>query len=78
MDAIWTIGAISRNKLIKLLFVSIKFVKSFHHIILDHFYLHPDSPNSGAYWMNNEKISFSKLKLTNNKQLSTSHPQNQV
>ena len=28
--------------------------------------------------MRNEKISFSKLKLTNNKQLPTGHPQNQV
>lgn len=46
--------------------------------ILDHVYLHPDSPNSGAHWMRNEKISFSKLKLTNNKQLPTNHPQNQV
>jgi hypothetical protein len=46
--------------------------------ILDHVYLHPDSPNSGAHWMRNEKISFSKLKLTNNKQLPTSQPQNQV
>jgi hypothetical protein len=46
--------------------------------ILDHVYLHPDSPNSGAHWMRNEKISFSKLKLTNNKQLPTGQPQNQV
>ncbi|CAF3578108.1 unnamed protein product [Adineta steineri] len=44
----------------------------------NHVYLHPDSPNSGAHWMRNEKISFSKLKLTNNKQLPTSHPQNQM
>lgn len=28
--------------------------------------------------MKNEKISFSKLKLTNNKQLSLNNPQNQV
>jgi hypothetical protein len=45
---------------------------------LDHVYLHPDSPNSGVHWMRNEKISFSKLKLTNNKQLPTGQPQNQV
>jgi hypothetical protein len=45
---------------------------------LDHLYLHPDSPNSGSHWMRNEKISFAKLKLTNNKQLSCDHPQNQV
>ncbi|CAF1181352.1 unnamed protein product [Adineta ricciae] len=44
----------------------------------NHVYLHPDSPNSGAHWMRNEKISFSKLKLTNNKQLPTGHPQNQM
>ena len=43
-----------------------------------HLYLHPDSPNSGLHWMNNEKVSFSKIKLTNNKQLSSSHSQNQV
>ncbi|PWA21466.1 hypothetical protein CCH79_00003332 [Gambusia affinis] len=29
-------------------------------------YMHPDSPNSGAHWMRQE-VSFSKLKLTNNK-----------
>ncbi|CAF3437991.1 unnamed protein product [Rotaria socialis] len=44
----------------------------------NHVYLHPDSPNSGTHWMKNEKVSFSKLKLTNNKQLPTSHPQNQM
>lgn len=30
------------------------------------FYMHPDSPNTGAYWMKNE-IAFGKLKLTNNR-----------
>ncbi|XP_010769464.1 T-box transcription factor TBX21 [Notothenia coriiceps] len=29
-------------------------------------YTHPDSPNTGAHWMRQE-VSFSKLKLTNNK-----------
>ncbi|KAM8826042.1 eomesodermin-like [Synchiropus picturatus] len=29
-------------------------------------YIHPESPNTGAHWMRQE-ISFSKLKLTNNK-----------
>lgn len=29
-------------------------------------YMHPDSPNNGAHWMRQE-VSFSKLKLTNNK-----------
>ncbi|XP_077595280.1 T-box transcription factor TBX21 isoform X1 [Stigmatopora nigra] len=29
-------------------------------------YVHPDSPNTGAHWMRQE-VSFSKLKLTNNK-----------
>ena len=29
-------------------------------------YLHPDSPNTGSFWMKNE-IAFGKLKLTNNK-----------
>ncbi|RNA33406.1 T-box brain 1 [Brachionus plicatilis] len=29
-------------------------------------YLHPDSPNTGAFWMKHE-IAFGKLKLTNNK-----------
>uniref|UniRef100_A0A3P9JVQ3 Eomesodermin homolog b n=1 Tax=Oryzias latipes TaxID=8090 RepID=A0A3P9JVQ3_ORYLA len=33
-------------------------------------YIHPESPNTGAHWMRQE-ISFSKLKLTNNK--GTSH-----
>lgn len=28
--------------------------------------MHPDSPNTGAHWMRQE-VSFSKLKLTNNK-----------
>lgn len=49
-----------------------------HLFHLDHVYLHPDSPNSGVHWMRNDKISFSKLKLTNNKQLPTGQPQNQV
>ncbi|CAF2418474.1 unnamed protein product [Rotaria sp. Silwood2] len=44
----------------------------------NHRYLHPDSPNSGIHWMKHEKISFSKLKLTNNKQLSISHSENQM
>ncbi len=35
-------------------------------------YVHPDSPNTGEYWMNNE-IIFSKLKLTNNKQNPDGH-----
>lgn len=38
-------------------------------------YIHPESPNSGAHWMRQE-ISFSKLKLTNNK--GTSHSTSQV
>ena len=29
-------------------------------------YLHPDSPNTGAFWMQN-KVSFARLKLTNNR-----------
>lgn len=29
-------------------------------------YVHPDSPNTGAFWMRNEVV-FSKLKLTNHK-----------
>ncbi|XP_024913323.1 T-box transcription factor TBX21 [Cynoglossus semilaevis] len=29
-------------------------------------YMHPDSPNTGAHWMRQE-VSFSKMKLTNNK-----------
>jgi hypothetical protein len=28
------------------------------------FYLHPDSPNSGAHWMK-DRVSFAKVKLTN-------------
>ncbi|CAF3459949.1 unnamed protein product [Rotaria socialis] len=44
----------------------------------NHRYLHPDSPNTGMHWMKNEKISFSKLKLTNNKQLAISNSQNQM
>ena len=35
-------------------------------------YLHPDSPNTGAFWMKNE-IIFSKIKLTNNKTNPQSH-----
>ena len=35
-------------------------------------YLHPDSPNTGAFWMKNE-IIFSKIKLTNNKANPQSH-----
>lgn len=30
-------------------------------------YLHPDSPNSGAFWMRHG-VSFRKLKITNNKE----------
>ena len=30
-------------------------------------YVHPDSPNSGAFWMRHG-ISFRKLKITNNKE----------
>lgn len=47
-------------------------------IILGHRYVHPDSPSSGEQWMKSSRISFSKLKLTNNKKLSSSHSQNQV
>ncbi|XP_044541032.1 T-box transcription factor TBX21-like, partial [Gracilinanus agilis] len=32
----------------------------------NHFYQHPDSPNTGAHWMDRE-ISFKKLKLTHKK-----------
>lgn len=35
-------------------------------------YLHPDSPNTGSFWMKNE-IIFSKLKLTNNKKNPDGH-----
>ena len=35
-------------------------------------YLHPDSPNTGSFWMKNE-IIFSKVKLTNNKKNPDSH-----
>ncbi|CAF0830498.1 unnamed protein product [Adineta steineri] len=42
-----------------------------------HHYLHPDSPTSGAQWMKYDKISFSKLKLTNNKQLTATQSKNQ-
>jgi hypothetical protein len=35
-------------------------------------YLHPDSPNTGAFWMKNE-ITFSKVKVTNNKQNPDGH-----
>ena len=35
-------------------------------------YLHPDSPNTGSFWMKNEVI-FSKVKLTNNKKNPDSH-----
>uniref|UniRef100_I3JJL0 Eomesodermin homolog b n=1 Tax=Oreochromis niloticus TaxID=8128 RepID=I3JJL0_ORENI len=38
-------------------------------------YIHPESPNTGAHWMRQE-ISFSKLKLTNNK--GTSHNTSQM
>ena len=31
---------------------------------------HPDSPNSGSFWQRNV-ISFSKLKITNNKESKT-------
>ena len=30
-------------------------------------YVHPDSPNTGAFWMR-QGISFKKLKITNNKE----------
>ncbi|UJR33017.1 hypothetical protein I4U23_020477 [Adineta vaga] len=43
-----------------------------------HRYLHPDSPSSGEQWMKNTRISFSKLKLTNNKKLAGSDSQNQM
>ena len=35
-------------------------------------YMHPDSPNSGSFWMKNE-IVFSKLKLTNNRSNPDGH-----
>ena len=35
-------------------------------------YLHPDSPASGKHWMNN-KVSFKKVKLTNNKSNKKGH-----
>jgi len=35
-------------------------------------YLHPESPNTGAFWMRNE-IIFGKIKLTNNKKNPESH-----
>lgn len=38
-------------------------------------YIHPESPNTGAHWMRQE-ISFSKLKLTNNK--GTNHNSSQM
>ncbi|XP_077454805.1 eomesodermin homolog b isoform X1 [Stigmatopora argus] len=38
-------------------------------------YIHPESPNTGAHWMRQE-ISFSKLKLTNNK--GTNHSLSQM
>ncbi|XP_077383339.1 eomesodermin-like [Festucalex cinctus] len=38
-------------------------------------YIHPESPNTGAHWMRQE-ISFSKLKLTNNK--GTNHSISQM
>ncbi|XP_068592402.1 eomesodermin homolog b isoform X1 [Cebidichthys violaceus] len=38
-------------------------------------YIHPESPNTGAHWMRQE-ISFSKLKLTNNK--GTNHNTSQM
>ncbi|XP_028326709.1 eomesodermin-like [Gouania willdenowi] len=38
-------------------------------------YMHPESPNTGGHWMRQE-ISFSKLKLTNNK--GTSHNTSQM
>ncbi|KAK7887175.1 hypothetical protein WMY93_026796 [Mugilogobius chulae] len=38
-------------------------------------YIHPESPNTGAHWMRQE-ISFSKLKLTNNK--GTNHSTSQM
>ncbi|KAI3360822.1 hypothetical protein L3Q82_013044 [Scortum barcoo] len=38
-------------------------------------YMHPESPNTGAHWMRQE-ISFSKLKLTNNK--GTNHNASQM
>lgn len=37
-------------------------------------YMHPDSPNTGAHWMRQE-VSFSKLKLTNNKGSSNNSAQ---
>ncbi|XP_067458269.1 eomesodermin homolog b isoform X2 [Thunnus thynnus] len=40
-------------------------------------YIHPESPNTGAHWMRQE-ISFSKLKLTNNKGTNHSRPTSQM
>lgn len=37
-------------------------------------YVHPESPNTGAHWMRQE-ISFSKLKLTNNKGANNNNTQ---
>lgn len=47
----------------------------FYFISGNKVYIHPESPNTGAHWMRQE-ISFSKLKLTNNK--GTSHSTSQV
>ena len=35
-------------------------------------YLHPDSPETGQFWMNTPVISFDKLKLTNNRNMNSS------
>jgi len=35
--------------------------------LLSKAYVHPDAPNSGAFWMRHG-VSFRKLKITNNKE----------
>lgn len=35
-------------------------------------YVHPESPNTGQHWMS-QKISFKKMKLTNNKKTMQGH-----
>ena len=35
-------------------------------------YVHPESPNTGQHWMS-QKISFKKMKLTNNKKNTQEH-----
>ena len=35
-------------------------------------YVHPESPNTGQHWMT-QKVSFKKMKLTNNKKNTSGH-----